>query len=257
MLQQPRLCTSSSYGNSTVQLSKVNCTIDGVSVSMQLDSGAVCSILPVEIVRKIGLTIHPTKRVLTAFDGSSLDVVGEASARIVYGKLSRDHSFVVVKNPFPFGLLGCDLLHYNEAVFSSEQATNFLPSIKGYTAAIKCTDGSADKVCAARPVPLHLQSEVSEELTRLVTMGIISPCSNEGVRNASPVVWIRKKDGSLCMCADDKVHVNKRINTFSFPAPSIETIFRALLKRSIFLRLTFKAHIGKSSSLRMHVTFAQ
>ena len=68
-------------------------------------------------------------------------------------------------------------------------------------------------------------------------MGIISLCSNEGVRNASPEVWIRKKDGSLRMCADDKVHINKCINTFSFPTASIETIFSGTGKAKFFSKI--------------------
>ena len=238
---EPILCTLSSYGKSAAQLSKVNCIINAMSISMQLDSGAVCSILPEEVVRELGISIHPTKRILTAFDGSSLDVVGEVSACIVYGNIDQDHSFVVVKSPFPFGLIGCDLLQYDGTVFCTGKATSYLPVIKGYTASVKCVEGSADRVCAARPVPLHLQNEVSEELKRLESMGIISPCLYEGVRNASPVVWIRKKDGSLRMCADYKVHLNNRINTFSFPTPRFETIFSGTGKAKFFSKIDLQS----------------
>ena len=42
-------------------------------------------------MQKLGISLRPTKQILTAFDGSSLDVVGEVFVRIVCGKIHRDH----------------------------------------------------------------------------------------------------------------------------------------------------------------------
>ena len=123
---KPILC---SYGKLAEHLSKVNYIINDMSVPMQLDLGAVCLILPEEVVQKLGISLQSTKQILTAFDGSSLDVVGEVSACIVCGKIHRDHSFVVVKSQFLFGLIGCDLLQYDGMVFSCAQVTTYLPAM--------------------------------------------------------------------------------------------------------------------------------
>ena len=61
--------------------------------------------------------------------------------------------------------------------------------------------------CRARKAPRALQAQVKKELAKLEAEGIIAPVEPGGVKNASPVVWQRKKDRSLRLCAVYKVHI--------------------------------------------------
>ena len=73
-----------------------------------------------------------------------------------------------------------------------------LPTIKGITGKMNLVDSYQNVFCCARTVPIALESQVKEELTRLEIMGVITPI-NRGVENASPVVWIKNPTGS-CAC---------------------------------------------------------
>ena len=102
--------------------------------------------------------------------------------------------------------------------------TNLVSCHKNFKASIKLKPGAKDVFCAARPVPLALADQVRAELSRLETLGVISPC-NTGVANASPVVWVKKKNGGLRMCANFKVHVNNKIESEAYPLPHQDTVF--------------------------------
>ena len=90
--------------------------------------------------------------------------------------------------------------------------------------------------CKARPVPLAMQETVCKELDRLEKMGVISKLS-AGANNASPVVWVKKPNGQLRMCADYKVHVNQRITTDSYPMPRVESIFAGMKNAKWFVKI--------------------
>ena len=217
----------------------VTCLINGRAAKMQIDTGAVCSILPYKLTSAFGLNVVQSNRKLTTFDGRQLQVVGETTAPIEYGNISGDYVFVVIESPFEFGFLGRDLLNLSETLVG--QITEELPVIKGYTASVKLADETNNKICPARPVPIHLVTEVKAELRRLEALGIISPCSYAGIKNASPVVWVRKRDGTLRMCADYKVHINDRICTYSYPLPNIETLFANMDKARYFSKIDLRS----------------
>lgn len=108
-------------------------------------------------------------------------------------------------------------------------------------ASIKVIPNAKPVFCPARPVPIAFHDDVTKELRRLEQMGVIERCGSEGVSNASPVVWVKKKDGGLRMCADYKVHVNQKILTDSYPLPRIEEVFNGLDKAKYFAKIDLKA----------------
>ena len=55
--------------------------------------------------------------------------------------------------------------------------------------------------------------------------------------NSSPVVWIKKKNGTFRMCADYKVHLNEKIENETYPLPNIETVFWSLEKARYFAKI--------------------
>ena len=97
--------------------------------------------------------------------------------------------FVVVKADKSFGLIGRDLLDM-EQVHSTAMSHShtILPTMKGVIAKMELIEGARDVFC---PLPIALEAKVEQELTRLETLGVISPVEG-GAVNAYPVVWVKK-----------------------------------------------------------------
>lgn len=217
------------------------------SVPMQIDTGASTSVISSKIWEKLGRPkLSKCYRRLEAYDGHVMKTLGEAELHWEKNNKIEVDRFVVVKADKDFGLLGRDLLEFQQDhlyqandvpnKLGSESSVNkdYLPPIKGVIARMKLKK-SNDVFCKARPVPLAIEKNVNDELLRLEKMGIITPI--EFSKNASPVVWIRKPDGRLRMCADFKVHVNGRIETDSYPTPNVETIFSKLKNAKHFAKV--------------------
>ena len=47
-------------------------------------------------------------------------------------------------------------------------------------------------------------------------------------------------DGSLRMCADFKVHINRTIASDAYPLPKIKTIFAGMIDAKVFAKLYLK-----------------
>lgn len=59
-------------------------------------------------------------------------------------------------------------------------------------------------------------------MDRLVNCGILKPVKYS--RWASPVVVVEKKNGSIRLCMDCRVTINKHVSTNSYPLPLVEDI---------------------------------
>ena len=77
-----------------------------------------------------------------------------------------------------------------------------------------------------RPVPYALHSKVDEELDRLQQEGIIRQINRS--EWASPIVIVRKADGSIRVCGDYKVSVNPYLETECYPVPNPQDLFSTL-----------------------------
>nr|XP_054765533.1 uncharacterized protein LOC129272405 [Lytechinus pictus] len=75
-----------------------------------------------------------------------------------------------------------------------------------------------------RRIPPHYVKEVKDTLRQLLDQGIIEPSNSP---YASPVVLVKKKDGSLRICVDYR-QLNKKTLKDAFPLPRIEESLEAL-----------------------------
>lgn len=78
----------------------------------------------------------------------------------------------------------------------------------------------------SRPVPFAIRDKVNNELDRLVGLGILKPVNYS--EYASPIVPVLKRDGSIRICADYSVTINKQLLVEKYPLPTAQELFTKL-----------------------------
>ncbi|XP_062541114.1 uncharacterized protein K02A2.6-like [Armigeres subalbatus] len=86
--------------------------------------------------------------------------------------------------------------------------------------------------CSKRPVPFNTISLVDEELTRLQSLGIITPIDFS--EWAAPIVAVRKPNGKVRICADYSTGLNEALEGNHYPLPTPEEIFAQLNGSVVF-----------------------
>ena len=107
--------------------------------------------------------------------------------------------------------------------------------VQGTTAKIHVDPTAQPKFFKARPVPYALRDKVDKELDHLVKEGVIQPVTHSDW--AAPVVPVVKRDGSVRLCGDYKITVNKIAKFDSYPLPRIDDLFVSLSGGSAFTKL--------------------
>ena len=86
-----------------------------------------------------------------------------------------------------------------------------------------------------RNLLLGNRDRVKKELDRLLQAGIIEPVQT--AEWAAPIVPVVKSDGSIRICGDYKVTVNKAAEVESYPLPRIDDLLASLGGGKIFTKL--------------------
>ena len=96
----------------------------------------------------------------------------------------------------------------------------------GFQASIVIDSQAVRRFCKPRTVPFTVKPKVEKELTRLEEAGVIEPVQFSSW--AAPIVPVLKQDGTLRICGDYKVTVNRAAKTDSYPLPRIYDLFASL-----------------------------
>ena len=86
-----------------------------------------------------------------------------------------------------------------------------------------------------RPVPFALKEAIEREIQRLEKSGILKEVSY--CEWAAPIVCVPKKDGSVRMCGDYKVTINKALDVNQYPIPNPTDLFTSVVKGKVFSKL--------------------
>ncbi|KAJ0180587.1 hypothetical protein K1T71_003991 [Dendrolimus kikuchii] len=78
----------------------------------------------------------------------------------------------------------------------------------------------------ARPLAYALREPVERALDQLMSDGVISPVATSDW--ATPIVPVMKKDGTIRICGDFKVTLNKCLEVDRFPLPRVEDLLAKL-----------------------------
>ena len=103
------------------------------------------------------------------------------------------------------------------------------------SAIIHVEPGSTPQCCKARPVPFALRGRVEQELDHLYESGVIEPV--EFAEWAAPIVLVIKSDGSVRICGDYKVTVNRVAKIDFYSVPHINDLIASLVGGKLFSKL--------------------
>ena len=236
--------------------------INGKSVNFQLDTGAALTVITQDDFNKVAtgdISVQQCAKQLQTYTGESVPVVGECDVNVRYKKKDVQLPLVVVEGAGP-PLLGRNWLQHIKLdwhsifVISGAQMTDLeqdsLQKILSDNDHVFGTDGLLrdravrisvkdrnPKYCKARVPPYAMRGKIEDELNRLESSGIIKKLNSSDW--ATPIVPVKKKDGSVRICGDYKVTVNKEIELNRHPIPNIEDISLKLAGGAKFTELDF------------------
>ena len=248
---------------------KVVLTVNDKAVEFIVDTGAPCTIISKKDYLKYfpNDKLHKSSKMLHVYNGKQLGVIGELPVRVCYSEQEASLDMIVVDGSESYAppLLGrswlsqirldwptilCDsgLYSVSDSVqrtleelhkkYSSIFETK-LGSIDGYKAHLHIQEDAKPIFCKARPVPFALRPAVERELTRMQSEGIIYPVDFSDW--ATPLVCVPKTDGSVRICGDYKVTLNRVINTDTHPIPTPEEVLTTVAGGQKFSKIDLKS----------------
>ncbi|XP_017467286.1 PREDICTED: uncharacterized protein K02A2.6-like [Rhagoletis zephyria] len=242
--------TSSTIFDPFIMQIKVN----GICLSFVMDTGAAGSLMPKTRVDAIfpNETLSPCADKFTAYNGESIDVVGEFHPLVEYEGQSHRLKVVVCHTSGP-SIVGRDFMvkfgiglarvnsitvvnNHLEQIKSrfSEVFKEELGEYREHTVKLSLVGNPTPIFCKPRPVPLAWKEKVEQQINQLVNKGVLVQVETSDW--GTPLVPILKSNGELRLCGDYKSTINKFLADVKYPLPRIEEIF-ATLKGELFTKL--------------------
>ena len=233
----------------------VEVKLNGVPYLMELDTGASCSLISgatFEELKKRGAMLTPSTAKLCTYTGEAIRVVGSTNVQVSYEDQDVTLPLVVTEGNGP-SLIGrnwLSSLRLNwKSIFTvraqktlDEILSNYdevfhddLGTLEGVTAKLHVDTSASPLFHKARPVAFALRPKIEEELGRLQSLGVIE--SVQFSDWAAPIVPVVKDDGSVRICGDYKVTVNRVAKVEKYPIPRIEELFASLAGGRRFSKL--------------------
>lgn len=255
-------------------------------VKFQIDCGASCNIIPINLLNP-DTELEHTKSVLVMYNKSKLKPMGKCKIKI---RNPRNHKlyrleFQVVNTDGAVPLLGRkaseamklikvhheNIMAMDSIITTGKPTTGWtMEQIKTSYADVFTGDGclggkykmEVDSTVKPvqlpkRRVPVALMKPLKEELRDLQHRGIITPveCSTDWI---SAMVVVQKQNGKPRVCIDPKP-LNKALKRSHFPLPTIEDILPDLSKAKVFTVCDVKSgfwHVQLEEESSYLTTFA-
>ena len=230
--------------------------LNQVPVVMEVDTGATLSVISEKMYHQLWKSNAPqivqSKVKLRTYTGDEIPVIGALNVQVSHAGQQKQLQLVVTEGNGP-ALLGrnwLEVLQINwkgvyqvrdtaelEAVLAAHDSV-----FKSELGTITCTKAQLHmdpnvppSFHRPRPIPYAVKDKVEAELERLEREGILKP--RQFSQWASPIVAVTKKDGSVRICGDYKVSVNKAMACDVHPIPRSEDIFAAMAGGVTFSKL--------------------
>ncbi|KFD64486.1 hypothetical protein M514_23333 [Trichuris suis] len=241
---------------------RVDVTIDGRPVVMELDTGASVTVVNSTLWKRIGYPeLSPPTVQLRSFTGHVISLKGEATVSVgCRGQLKQLR--IRMANQPVVNIMGRDWIEaFGDAdslrmIFTRDASINCIGSgfqgkkiFDQFEALFKPELGHCTKIKAhlelkegavpvfRRPFPLAfaMHDAVEKELDRYVKMGILTPLDRSSW--AAPVVTVKKPNSRIRICADFSTGLNDQLVIDSYPIPRPEDLCQALRGGITFTKL--------------------
>jgi hypothetical protein len=166
---------------------------------------------------------------ITIVEGSGPPLLGRDWVYKLGVKLVEPQDQVTVLHTESTGSLKDILSKY------SELFQDTLGLVKGLKVKLHVNPGSQPRFYKPRSVPFALREKIEAELERLCKEKVIEPVQFS--EWATPIVPVVKGDGSIRICGDYKITVNRAASVESYPIPRIEDLLASIGNAKVFSKL--------------------
>ena len=229
---------------------RVELTVDGATLPMELDTGASVSLISENTYRnkwlaKCRTPLQPSDACLYTYSGELIKVLSTISVTVRYKDQVKQLPLLVVPTDGP-SLFGRDWLHAITLDWKElnrvhqvrhralqdvldQYADLFKPemgTLQGTTVKIHVKSNACPQFFRARPVPYALRDKVTSELDHLCKDDVIEPVQFSDW--AAPIVPVLKSDGWLRLCGDYKQTINQSAIPDKYPLPKVDDLLASL-----------------------------
>ena len=231
--------------------------VNQTELQMEIDTGAALSLISEKTFKtqwssKNQPKLNSSKVKLQTYTKERIDVLGSITVEVTYKGQNKSLPLLVVGGEGP-SLLGRDWLTelkldwrelylIHKSLFLQEILKNHAPVFKeelgearGITAKLHVNDNVKPCFYRARAVPHVLKVKVEYALQQLMDQKVIEPVSMSDW--AAPIVPVLKPDGSIRICGDYKITINKAAKQDVYPLPRVEDLFAILAGGKSFTKL--------------------
>lgn len=214
------------------------------TLKMQIDTGATVSVIPADVYRKIFSQQQLMTSALTfrGYTGELIQPLGKIIGKLQYQNQIMEMEIHVVEQGKSL-LLARDFLkkfgivlkninfiennRLNKLLTEYNEIFDEVPGRFKYEQVhLKLNEDTQPIYVKPRTIPYSMKQKVDNELERLQRNGIITLVDTNPW--ATPIVPVTKSDGSVRLCGDYKVTLNKFLEQDRHPMPRIEEIFNSL-----------------------------
>lgn len=235
-------------------------TLQGKQVRFEVDSGAAVTIVS-NLFTKVhcpSLRIEKTNLQLVTFCNTTISVIGFVRVQVRFGNTTKILNMYITdsdREPLmgrewirqlkvqlfdTLNTLNTSIAKEVEAMVQEYKQGLDANStkIKEIKARLTVKDNTRPVFLRARKVPFKLIPLVEKEIEKLADTGILEKVNTSTW--ATPVVPVLKKDGTVRLCGDFSVTLNKHLLVNEHPLPTIDELFYAVTGGDKFSKIDLK-----------------
>ncbi|CAK1598324.1 unnamed protein product [Parnassius mnemosyne] len=221
-------------------------TINGIPLKFEIDSGSAVSVISKDTYDLYfnSIPLQRSAKKLTSYTGNNINSAGLIRVPVIYSGQTAELNVYVVPGGgppllgrdfmsiFKIKLVKCNFVSNTENIMLKFQQqypevfSDNLGAFNKYKVKLQLKPNSQPIFFKARPVAFSLKNKIDEEIDRLVDLGILKPV--EYSEYASFIVPVLKRNGTVRLCADYSVSINKQLIVEQYPLPSINELFAKL-----------------------------
>lgn len=228
---------------------ELNVCIDGRKILMEADTGCLISCISYQLYNQYFAHIPLGRHnlVMSYYTGETVRPVGRISPIVQFKRKTCKLDLYVIDNGrkplmgrqwlHEFGIMlkevNCNdvkcSLPFTVETLSSRYSEVFSDGLGRYTGgevSLHVREGARPVYMRARPLAYALREPVERALDQLVADGVISPVETSDW--ATPIVPVVKSDGTIRVCGDFKLTLNKCLEVDRFPLPKVEDLLAKL-----------------------------